>query len=88
MEEINVLLSIYDCVVITIEHNKVIATPCDDAMSGYYPIYKNRVTLCENAKYSMVIESKKVDGILLTIEDGEIKVNPVEDSHDGYQIID
>ena len=74
------------CIALCEHDGNSVIVPCDDCMSGIYPIYKESIPIS-----SKVTGIEGVDAILLIktphnfAKSYELKL--AEDSHDGFQII-
>lgn len=66
---------------------KLCIIPCDDEMSGLYPIYDKRVVLSEKNIYNFPnkIDGQSIDAIIIRIENGGFEIDFAEDSWDGFQ---
>ena len=66
---------------------KLCIIPCDDCMSGMYPVYDKRVILSEKNIYNFPskIDGQPIDAIIISKWNSGFEIDFAEDSWDGFQ---
>lgn len=78
----------YHILALIIMGNILYAVPCEDTMSGYYPVYNKKVQLSDfqiTEFMNCKIDNEDIDAILLRIYKNELEIIPCYDSWDGFQ---
>ena len=61
--------------------NNLVAVPCEDDMSGYYPEYENSIIIKENVEEIY----GEIKAMLLLHDFGDYEIQFATDSWDGFQ---
>ena len=81
-----------ECICITTYEDNLVVIPCEDCMSGYYPDFSRSKKLVLNIE-GLFFDNKfndgefRIDGILLQKEYDKYRVSFVEQTWDGFQIV-
>lgn len=94
MNNLEFMLSKYDTVVVCEYCDRLVITPCTETQFSYYPDYK--LALSYNIKQKFFFPrlvdryniEHSVDGIMFSKINNGIQIHYVEDTWDGFQIIE
>lgn len=67
--------------------DKLCLVPCDDAMSGYYPVYDKAINISDMpiVNFPNKINGQNIDAIILKLYKGSIEFDFAENTWDGFQ---
>lgn len=77
----------YYVFVICMWKDKMCLVPCDDEMSGYYPVYDKAVNISDMqiVNFPNKINGQNIDAIILKLYKESIEFDFAEDTWDGFQ---
>ena len=81
----------YDVMALVVRDDTLYAVPCDDAMSGYYPVNKKKLKLSDvkiDTFMNCKVDNASVDAILFRKYNNKLDIILVCDSWDGFQPLD
>ena len=74
-------------------NNRLCLVPCDNEMSGYYPVYEKAISISEIKieNFPNKVNGQNIDAILITVYENfrgiedHIEIDFAEDTWDGFQ---
>lgn len=67
--------------------DKLCLVSCDDAISGYYPVYDKAINISDMpiVNFPNKIDEQNIDAIILKLYNGTIEIDFAEETWDGFQ---